>query len=117
MAQHGDRRIAQLSNPLSDHPVPEYTTIVDRYDGLRFNSPNDLTFHSSGALYFTDPPYGLERNVEDPAKELGFQGIYRATMDGSVTLLDSTLSRPNGIAFSPDEKTLYVANSDPANPI
>jgi gluconolactonase len=67
-------------------------------------------------MYFTDPPYGLEGNMNDPAKELPFQGIYRLTPDGNLTLLD-TLSRPNGIALSPDESTLYVANSDPGRAI
>jgi len=116
LAQHGDRRIAQMSAPL-DAPVPEYETLADRYDGQRFNSPNDLVYHSSGTLYFTDPPYGLSRGESDPQKELSFQGVYRLGTDGNVTLLDSTLTRPNGIAFSPDEKTLYVANSDPQNPV
>ena len=116
LAQHGDRRIARLTAPL-DAPAPEYETLADRFDGMRFNSPNDLVFHSSGSLYFTDPPYGLQGNVNDPAKEIGFQGIYRLDTDGVVTLLDSTMSRPNGIAFSPDEATLYVANSDPRNPV
>ncbi len=116
LAQHGDRRIARLTAPL-ESPVPQYETLADRYDGKRFNSPNDLTYHSSGSLYFTDPPYGLERKVDDPAKEIDFQGVYRLGTDGQVTLLDSTMTRPNGIAFSPDERTLYVANSDPQNPI
>ncbi len=117
MAQHGDRRIARLAHPLNTSPAAEYLTIADQYHGLRFNSPNDLTFHSSGALYFTDPPYGLEHSMEDPAKDLDFQGVYRVATDGSITLLESGMSRPNGIAFSPDERTLYVANSDPADPI
>ena len=88
-----------------------YVTVADRYDGKRFNSPNDLVVHSSGAIYFTDPPYGLERQMDDPAKELPLQGVYRIAPDGKVTLLTKELERPNGIGFSPDEKTLYVANS------
>ena len=116
LAQHGDRRIARLDAAL-DSAVPAYRTLADRYDGKRFNSPNDLVYHSSGRLYFTDPPYGLEHRMEDPAKELDFQGVYRLDLDGTVTLLDSALTRPNGIAFSPDESLLYVANSDPQNPI
>ena len=116
LAQHGDRRIAQLMAPL-DAPDPNYMTLADNYKGKRFNSPNDLVFHSSGSLYFTDPPYGLEQNVNDPAKELSYQGVFRLDPGGQVTLLDSTLTRPNGIAFSPDEQTLYVANSDPNEPI
>ena len=116
LAQHGDRRIARLDAPL-DAPTPTYTTLADRYDGKRFNSPNDLVYHSSGALYFTDPPYGLEQQMDDPAKEIDFQGVYRLDPDGTVTLLADDLSRPNGIAFSPDEQTLYVANSDPERAI
>ena len=116
LAQHGDRRIGRLDAPLGT-PTPTYTTLADRYDGKRFNSPNDLVYHSSGALYFTDPPYGLEQQTDDPARELDVQGVYRLAPDGSVTLLTDALSRPNGIAFSPDESTLYVANSDPERAI
>ncbi len=111
IAQHGDRRIARLDVPLSN-PEPRYSTISDQYDGKRFNSPNDLVYHSSGTLYFTDPPYGLELRMSDPSRELDFQGVFSVTPSGEVTLLESELSRPNGLAFSPDEKTLYVANSD-----
>lgn len=117
LAQHGDRRIARLTQPVFGSPLPEYETLADRYDGKRFNSPNDLVYHSSGALYFTDPPYGLEMNMADPLKELDFQGVYRLAPDGTVKLLESGMSRPNGIAFSPDESTLYVANSDPDHPV
>ncbi|MCY3630221.1 MAG: SMP-30/gluconolactonase/LRE family protein [Rhodothermaceae bacterium] len=116
ITQHGDRRIARLGTPLSD-PEPMYDTVVDRYEGARYNSPNDLVYHSNGMLYFTDPPYGLELRMEDPSKELDFHGVFSATSDGTVTLLEAGLSRPNGLAFSPDEKTLYVANSDPENAI
>jgi gluconolactonase len=77
------------------------------------NSPNDGCYHSSGALYFTDPPYGLAQRMDDPTKELDFQGVYRLGTDGKLTLLTKEVTRPNGIAFSPDEKTLYVASSDP----
>lgn len=86
--------------------------MADRYDNKRFNSPNDAVFSRAGDLYFTDPPYGLERKMSDPLKELKFQGVYRLSGDGKVTLLTKEMSRPNGIALSPDEKTLYVANSD-----
>lgn len=116
LAQHGDRRIARMDAPLTE-PAPEFVTLADSYDGKRLNSPNDLVQHSNGDIYFTDPPYGLEENVDDPAKELDFQGVYRVTPSGEITLLTDELSRPNGIAFSPDEKTLYVANSDPDNPV
>lgn len=116
MAQHGDRRIARLEAPL-DAPAPDFSTLTDRYDGRRYNSPNDLAIRRNGDVYFTDPPYGLEHGVGDPAKELDVQGVYRVAADGSVTLLIDDLTRPNGIAFSPDEATLYVANSDPEQPV
>ena len=116
LCQHGDRRMARMDASLDD-PQPSFVTLVDRYEGKRLNSPNDATFHSNGALYFTDPPYGLPQNVDDPAKELDFQGVYRLSTDGTLTLLTKELSRPNGIAFSPDEHTLYVANSDPERAI
>ncbi len=113
LCQHGARQIARMNAPLNN-PKPEYIPLVDRYEGKRLNSPNDLVFHSSGALYFTDPPYGLPGGADSPDKELDFQGVYRFSADDSVlTLLTDTLTRPNGIAFSPDEKILYVANSDP----
>lgn len=110
LCQHGDRRMARLDASL-DQPEPRYITLAGRYQGQRINSPNDAVYHSSGDLYFTDPPYGLEKNVDDPARELDFQGVYRLSRDGRLTLLTKELSRPNGIAFSPDEKTLYVSNS------
>ncbi|MDZ7606563.1 MAG: SMP-30/gluconolactonase/LRE family protein [Cyclobacteriaceae bacterium] len=112
LCQHGDRRMARMARPLTD-PAAEFVTIVDNYNGKRFNSPNDACFDSRGNLYFTDPPYGLEKLMDDPLKELGFQGVYRYGSDGLLTLLDSTLSRPNGIAFSTDFQRLFVANSDP----
>ena len=116
LAQHGDRRIARLEGSLVS-PTPSYSTLAAEYDSARFNSPNDLVYHSTGALYFTDPPYGLEHGVRDSTKELDFQGVYRLDPDGTVDLLTDSLSRPNGIAFSPDERMLYVANSDPNHPI
>lgn len=112
MCQHGDRRMARMNATL-DQPKPEFVTLADRWNGKRLNSPNDAVFDSKGNLYFTDPPYGLEKQTEDPAKEIPFQGVYRVRPDGTVDLLIDSLTRPNGIAFSPDEKTLYVANSDP----
>lgn len=116
LCQHGDRRIARLDSAWTAD-TPTYTTLADRFEGKRFNSPNDLVVHSSGAIFFTDPPYGLEGNMDDPAKELEFQGVYRLAPDGTVTLLTRDLERPNGIALSPDEKTLYVANSHSPRPI
>jgi gluconolactonase len=108
LCQHGDRRIARLESDGS------FKTLADRYMGKRFNSPNDGVLRSNGDFYFTDPPYGLPKLNDDPARELTFNGVYRlSASDGSVTLLTRELNFPNGIAFSPDEKTLYVANSDP----
>ncbi len=104
--EHGDRRVSVLTEGGGKR------TVADNYQGKRFNSPNDLAVHSSGAIYFTDPPYGLPLNWDDPKRELDFCGVYRF-QNGEVTLLTKELTRPNGIAFSPDEKTLYVANSDP----
>jgi gluconolactonase len=116
LAQHGDRRIARLEAPLH-RPEPVFVTLTERFEGKRYNSPNDLAIRSTGDVYFTDPPYGLEQGVDDPAKELAVHGVYRLAVDGSVTLLIDELSRPNGIAFSPNEETLYVANSDPDQPV
>jgi gluconolactonase len=109
--EHGDRRVSRMEKQGGKK------TLVDSYQGKRLNSPNDLVFKSNGDLYFTDPPYGLPENVKDPRKELDFQGVYRLSKDGQLTLLTKEMSRPNGIGFSPDEKTLYVANSDPAKAV
>ncbi|MCI0443137.1 SMP-30/gluconolactonase/LRE family protein, partial [bacterium] len=81
------------------------------YNGKRLNSPNDVTFKSNGDMYFTDPPFGLLKSYDDPQRELEFCGVYRMTKDGNVTLLTKDLKAPNGIAFSPDEKTFYVSDS------
>jgi gluconolactonase len=105
--EHGDRRVSRMDRDGGK------ITLADRYEGKRLNSPNDGVLDSNGDLYFTDPPYGLPRQASDPRRELDFCGVYRYGRDGSLTLLTRELSRPNGIAFSPDEKTLYVANSDP----
>jgi gluconolactonase len=111
LAQHGDRQIGRLEGYQKVKPVVQY------YNYRRFNSPNDLVYHSNGDLYFTDPPYGLEKNNADPNKELNFNGVYRVSPKGEVTLLVSDLTFPNGIGLSPDEATLYVAVSDPKNPV
>ena len=116
LCQHGDRRIAKMLGSL-DAPTSEFETIVEAYNGKRLNSPNDAIFDSNGNLYFTDPPYGLEKRMEDPLKEIDFQGVYLLTKSDSLILLTSELTRPNGIALSPDEKFLYVANSDPEQAI
>ncbi len=114
LMQHGDRRVARLNR---QNGKDEFVTLADRFEGKRFNSPNDGVFDSAGNFYFTDPPYGLVKGIEDPARELNFQGVYRISKDGKLSLLTKEMSRPNGIALSPDEKTLYVANSDPEKAI
>ncbi|MEO1625834.1 MAG: SMP-30/gluconolactonase/LRE family protein [Bacteroidota bacterium] len=113
LCQHGDRRVARYTGDFAS-PSPSFETVVDRYEGKRFNSPNDLVFDSKGNLYFTDPPYGLSgAMMDDPKKELPFQGVFKYTAEGELHLLTDQLSRPNGLALSPDETILYVANSDP----
>ena len=107
MCCHGDRAIRRLE---ADGTV---TTLADRFQGRRFNSPNDLVFRANGDLYFTDPPYGLPGGLEGPHAELSWCGVYRRTPDGTLTLLNQSMTRPNGIGFAPDGKTLYVAQSDP----
>lgn len=109
IAQHGDRRIARVNIPLTN-PSP-FVTVIDNFEGKRFHSPNDLILHSNGDLFFTDPPYGLSGD-QDPLRELPINGVYRLDTKGQLNLVYDTLSRPNGLALSPDEKTLYVANSD-----
>jgi gluconolactonase len=111
MCQHGNRRIARRE---TDGRV---TPLAERYEGKRLNSPNDLAFRSNGDLYFTDPPFGLPGSFADPAKELDFQGVYRLTPEGTLTVLTKELNAPNGIAFSPDEKTLYVSNAEHRRPV
>jgi gluconolactonase len=105
LCQHGDRRVARRE---ADGKM---TALASAWEGKRLNSPNDLAFDRQGNLYFTDPPYGLPGTFKDPAKELPFQGVYRVAKDGRITLLTKELEAPNGLAFSPDYKTLYVANS------
>ena len=105
--EHGDRRLSVLTKNGGKR------TLVDNYRGKRLNSPNDLVFHSCGDLLFTDPIYGLPQKWDDPRRELDFCGVYRLKKNGELILLTDKMTRPNGIAFSPDEKTLYVAQSDP----
>lgn len=112
LCQCGNRQMARMNAPI-DRPAPEYTTLAGRYNGKRFNSPNDAVYNSRGELFFTDPPYGLEKQMDDPAKEIPFQGVYKVKTNGEVVLLTDSITRPNGIAFLPGEKKLIVANSDP----
>jgi gluconolactonase len=105
-AQHGNRSISR------QEPSGRIVPVVTRYEGHRVNSPNDLVFNAKGDLHFTDPPFGLPRTFDDPAKELPYQGVYRLARNGTLTLLTRDLRAPNGIAFSPDGRTLYVSNAD-----
>ena len=107
LCEHGDRRVSRLERGGGKR------TLVDNYEGKRLNSPNDAVFKSNGDLYYTDPPYGLPKNWDDAKRELDFCGVYRLARDGKLTALTKEMTRPNGIAFSPDERTLYVAQSDP----
>jgi gluconolactonase len=107
---HGDRCIKRIE------PDGSLTVLADKYDGKRLNSPNDLVHKSNGDLYFTDPPYGLPQGEQDPGRELDWFGVYRLSPDGQVTLLTKEFVRPNGLAFSPDEKILYVGQSGSVEP-
>jgi len=104
--EHGDRRVSILT------PAGGKRTLVDAWQGKRLNSPNDVIVKSNGHVYFTDPPYGLRKQLNDPTCELGFCGVYHLTPSGELSLLAKDMTRPNGIAFSPDESILYVAQSD-----
>ena len=115
LCQHGDRRMARMDAPLNK-PTAKFVTIAGEYQGKKFNSPNDAVYNSKGELFFTDPPYGLEKGMDDPGKEFSFQGVYKVTKSGEVVLITDTLTRPNGIAFFPGEKTFIVANSDGKKP-
>lgn len=112
LCQHGNRRVAILKNNLRQPHPPQYITLAGHYQGKRFNSPNDGCYKKNLDLYFTDPPYGMEKHMEDSAKELDFQGVYLQRRNGELVLLTREVTRPNGIALSPDEKWLYVAVSD-----
>ena len=112
LCQHGDRRLAFTPNLSSKNP--KFTTIVDNFEGKRFNSPNDLAISRNGDIYFTDPPYGF-KNFSDKYREISFNGVYKYSTSGQVFLISKEMSRPNGIALSLDEKYIYVNNSDPEN--
>jgi gluconolactonase len=108
MADHGNRAVASLNLT-----TKRKTLLATRFEGKRFNSPNDLVRASDGSIYFTDPPYGLEGLDKSPLKELAWNGVYRLDPDGRVTLVERGMTFPNGVILSPDERTLYVSNSDP----
>ena len=106
ISEHGNRRVTRLEK------TGALTVLAERYQGRRLNSPNDLVYRSDGALYFTDPPFGLPRVFDDPRKELAFSGVF-CLVNGELRVARTELAGPNGLAFSPDEKYLYVGNWDP----
>ncbi|MGC8738343.1 MAG: SMP-30/gluconolactonase/LRE family protein [Candidatus Hydrogenedens sp.] len=105
LAEHGNRRISRLRN---DRTID---VVIEKYQGKRFNSPNDLVVRSDGTIFFTDPPYGLPGGLDGPNAELDFCGIYEITPKGDIRLINKNLKRPNGIALSRDEKVLFVADT------
>jgi len=111
ICQHGNRRVARRE------PDDSFTVLADRYDGRRLNSPNDLAYHPSGDLYFTDPIFGLPGGFDDPSRELDFQGVFRLDRAGRLEAVVTDLHAPNGLGFSPDGRILYVANSQRSRPV
>jgi gluconolactonase len=110
LCQHGDRRLSRLEDG-------RFVTLADRFEGKRFNSPNDLVLAADGSIYFTDPPYGLTKTFDDPGREIGWNGVYRIAPGGRVSVLVKDLRAPNGIGLSPDGRTLYVGQSDGDRPV
>ncbi len=115
LCQQGLRRIGRLKS-WADPQGPKIG-LADKYEGKRFNSPNDVIVHKTGNIFFTDPPYGLNKLLDDPEKELKFQGIFRLSPKGQVTLVSADVERPNGIAFDPTGKILYIGNSHGERPV
>lgn len=113
LTQCGNRQIARMDASLTQ-PRASFVPLAQNYGGKKFNSPNDVVCNSKGELFFTDPPYGLEKYMSDPKKELPYQGVFKVRTNGEVILLTDTIARPNGIVLLPGEKTLLVANSDPS---
>lgn len=107
VCNHGKRAVLSM-----DIDSKEEEILAQKFQGKLFNSPNDMVEHSDGSIFFTDPPYGLKEQDESTDKQLDFNGVYRLDGGGELALIDDTMTRPNGIALSPDEKTLYVAQSD-----
>ncbi len=115
ICQSGNRQVARLITTI-DTPKPEFTALAAAYNGKRLNSPNDLVVDKENNIYFTDPVYGLPKGENDPEKELPFEGVYKINAGGKLFLLIDSIPRPNGIALSADEKTLYIASSDDKKP-
>jgi gluconolactonase len=114
LCQQGNRQIGRMKSSLMD-PKPVFEAIANSYKGKKFNSPNDAVYAGNGVLYFTDPPYGLEYGIKDSTKEIPFQGVYCVKPGGEVQLVTDKISYPNGIALSPDNKFLFISNSDNDN--
>jgi gluconolactonase len=115
LCQSGDRKIARLNSSFTD-PKPDFTILSSGYQGKKFNSPNDLVADHHNNIYFTDPIYGLPLKEKDPTRELNFEGVFKISAEGKTSLLIDSISNPNGIALSPDEKILYVASSNGEHP-
>lgn len=115
LCQSGNRQVVRMDAAV-DAPKPLFTILSANYTGKKFNSPNDLIADSKNNIYFTDPVYGLPEREHDATRALNFEGVYKISSDGKTTLLIDSISRPNGIALSPDEKILYVASSDDKHP-
>ncbi|MEZ0244199.1 MAG: SMP-30/gluconolactonase/LRE family protein [Sphingomonas sp.] len=111
MADSGTRCVASV-----DLKTKKKTILAGKYDGKRFSSCNDVAIHANGTIYFTDPPYGFSEGDTSPLKEIPFNGVYRLTPSGEVHLIENRLTRPNGVALSPDGQYLYITISDPARP-
>lgn len=114
LCMHGNRILGRMVAD-THTPSPLFETLTDEFAGKMYNSPNDLCVDKDGDIFFTDPTFGLKLQEKDPKREMTYSGVYLLKSDSSIHLIDSTLWRPNGIALSPDEKKLYVSNSDPAN--
>jgi gluconolactonase len=115
LTQCGNRQIARMDAPV-DRPAVKFTTLANTYKGKKFNSPNDVIVNSKGEYFFTDPPYGLEKYMKDPKKEMPYQGVFKIKTNGEVVLLTDSIARPNGIVLMPGEKTILISNSDGAKP-
>jgi gluconolactonase len=113
ICQHGDRQIARMDADLKN-PQAQFTSIANTYNGNKFNSPNDLVLDRKGNIYFTDPPYG---RPENKTGEIGINGVFMVNPENEVSVLVDSLNRPNGIALSLDEQSLYINQSDSGNPV